>query len=48
MCRPPTCFHVDARAADGRVGVCEVGGWGEEFVGEGEDAGVEGVGDEVW
>ncbi len=44
---PSARFDKDARAADGRGGVNEVGGRGEELVGEGEDAGGEGGGDEV-
>lgn len=37
-----------ARFADRGGGREEVGGGGEPFVGEGEDAGAEGRGDEVW
>lgn len=37
----------DAWFADGGCGGSEVGGFGEPFVGEGEDAGAEGFGEEI-
>lgn len=44
---PRPGFDEDAGFADGGAGGEQVGGWGEEFVGEGVDGGVEGGGDEV-
>lgn len=44
---PSAGFDEVARAADGFCGVDEVGSGGEEFVGEGEDAGGQVCGDEV-
>ena len=45
---PSSCIREDARFADGCGGGGEVVGGGEPFVGEGEDAGAEGFGDEVF
>lgn len=45
---PGSGFDEDAWTSDGREGVEEVGGGGEEFVRLVEDAGGEGRGDEVW
>lgn len=44
---PRTGGNVDIGAVDGGFGVDEVGGVGEEFVGEREDAGADGGGGEV-
>ena len=44
---PSARFDEEARAADGRGRVDEVGGGGEEVVGIGQDAGGQGGGDEV-
>lgn len=45
---PRPRLHKHARTYEGRFRVEEVCGWGEEFVAEGQDAGVQGGGDEVW
>lgn len=44
---PGTSENEDAWFADGWGGRGEVGGFSEPFVGEGEDAGAEGFGEEV-
>ena len=45
---PGACIGEDAGFADGWGWCGEVVGGGEPFVGESEDAGAEGFGDEVW
>ena len=44
---PGARFDEVAGPADGFCGVDEVGSWGEELVGEGEDAGGQRGGDEI-
>lgn len=45
---PSSGGNEDAGAGDGGTGVEEVGCWGEEFIGGGEDAGGEGSGDKIY